>query len=280
LPALVGAMALGPPVTLVLAPIDQGVRNLGGRDGAREGPADLFAALREADRVPPTARVRRIDVGNEPGTLEAGLDALSAAVGDELADGRTPIVFGGDHGTTYATVRGAARALGEVGVCYLDVHLDLRPFEPEHTSGSSFRRLVDEGHVDASRVRPMGIEVPGEADAGFEELAAYADEAGVAWVELDEARRRGPGELAREAMAEGTWCASFDVDALDRAHAPGVSAPGADRFALEEARAFLEAAVEQASVLDVAEYAPRHDEDGRTRATLVDLVGGVLERLG
>jgi arginase family enzyme len=149
-----------PAITYVLAPIDQGVRNVGGRDGTREGPQRLLAALEEAGLVPKTARVREPAIDNEPASLEADLEALSTAVCEELEADRLPVVLGGDHGTTYATVRGAARALTDVGVAYLDVHLDVRAFEPEHTSGSSFRRLIEEGWVDAEHARPLGPRTP------------------------------------------------------------------------------------------------------------------------
>lgn len=273
-------VTLEAPVTIVLAPIDQGVRNVGGRDGACEGPTRLLDALRAEDALKARTRVRTVDVGNEPGSLERDLDALSAAVEGVLAEDRTPLVLGGDHGTTFATVRGAARAFDDVGVCYLDPHFDLRPYQPEHTSGSSFRRLIEEGIVRPERVAPIGIETPKTAEArqrsGYDELASFAREAGVDWVGMEKARRAGPGVLADERMSSGAWCASLDTDAIDERLAPGVSAPGADRFSLEEARAFLGAAARRARVVDVVEYAPRLDDGEKTLRTLVDLIASIL----
>ncbi len=264
----------------MLAPIDQGVRNVGGRDGAAEGPERLLAGLDEAGWLPDDVEVRRVDAGNRRGTLEADLDRLSDAVEAVLTSERTPIVLGGDHGTSYATVRGAARVLDDPGVCYLDVHFDLRPFEPQHTSGSSFRRLIEEGHVAPGRVAPIGIEIPTTPEARkrseYEMLEAYADAHGIPWVPLDEAKTKGPGALAETAMQTGAWCASLDTDAIDEALAPGVSAPGPGRFSLDQARGFLEVSLERASVLDVVEYAPRLDEGDRTLDTLVELLGPVL----
>ncbi len=269
------------PPSLVLAPIDQGVRNVGGRDGTREGPQALLEALEEESRLPSAVNVRTVPVTNQPDTLEEDLDALSRAVQDVLMDDRTPIILGGDHGTTYASVRGAARAHPSLGVCYLDVHYDMRPHEPRHTSGSSFRRLLDEGIVPPSRLAPLGIQPPSPDDpeGTTAQLAQYAKDAGVSWVPLDQAKKQGPGRLARERMNQGAWYASFDTDALSQEHAPGVSAPGPNRFTPAEARSFLDAAVDEAIALDIVEYAPRLDTQGRTRETLVDLLGHVLDRL-
>lgn len=271
-----------PATTYVLAPIDQGVRNVGGRDGTREGPQRLLAALEEAGLVPKTARVREPAIDNEPASLEADLEALSTAVCEELEADRLPVVLGGDHGTTYATVRGAARALADVGVAYLDVHLDVRAFEPEHTSGSSFRRLIEEGWVDAEHACPLGIQEPEDphrssgTKASFAELAAWADEQGIRRASLDAMRQRGAELVEQTLTGDPAWCLSIDTDALAERFAPGVSAPGEDRLSLAEARKALQAARGRYRVLDIVEYAPPLDEDDRTLGSCVELLEAAL----
>lgn len=270
------------PPAIVLAPLDQGVRNVGGRDGATQGPSTLLTALEEAQKIPANVPIHRPSLKNKEDSLEDDLETLTRTVHHVLKEDQTPLVLGGDHGTTYATMRAVAKAYENPGVCYLDVHFDLRPFHPQHTSGSSFRRLIEEAHVSPDRVRPIGIQPPsGENDRGtFEALEAYADQAGVSWVSLDEAKAQTPYQAAKAIMGqEGAWFASFDVDALSQEHAPGVSAPGPGRFSPAEARGFLDAAIDHAVGLDIVEFAPRYDDDQRTQACLVDLVGYVLERL-
>lgn len=269
------------PVSLVLAPIDQGVRNVDGREGAREGPEALLEGLEDAGHLAGVATVERVDVGNAPETLEDDLDALSEAVEAALGGGRTPVVLGGDHGTTYATVRGAQRILEPpVGVTYLDVHFDLRAYQGNHTSGSSFRRLIEEEIVPPDRVLPIGIEAPSTPEArkraSYDELEAYANAQGIPWIPLGAAKQHGPGRIVEQRLQTGSWCASLDADAIDEAHAPGVSAPGPGRFSPDQARAFLQAASSRVQVLDMVEYAPPLDEKQRTLDTLVDLLGSIL----
>lgn len=270
-----------PRPSFVLAPIDQGIRNVGGREGAREGPERLLAAL-EDEGLAAKARVRRPAIDNEPGTLEDDLARLSDAVEAELEDGRLPVVLGGDHGTTFATVRGAARALDEVGVTYLDVHLDVRGFQPDHTSGSSFRRLVEEGWVEAEHVHPVGIEEPEDphaasgTKASFAELQRWATEHGIEPTPLARVRDH-PEPSVQQALADGpAWCFSIDADAVDRRWAPGVSAPGEDRLSLDEARRAAAAARGRFAVLDIVEYSPPLDEDDRTLDTCVQLLAAAL----
>lgn len=270
------------PWSLVLAPIDQGTRNVGGRPGACKGPERLLAGLRKRERIPEDARIVRLDVANTRASLEEDLDALSEAVEQALVADRLPIVLGGDHGTTYATVRAAARALGEVGVGYLDVHLDVRGYEPEHTSGSSFRRLIEEEWVKPEQVHPLGIQKPsqpGQASgekASFAELQAWAEEQGVGYRWLEQVQDAPQASLEHALSGTPSWCFSIDVDALDRRWAPGVSAPGDDRFTLDQACQVLQAARGRYRVLDIVEYAPPLDEDERTLRSCLDLLEAAL----
>ncbi len=270
----------GAELSILLAPLDQGVRNLDGRPGASQAPARLFEALEERGAIPSSAQVESLELANEPGALEADLDQISQSVEQALVGGRKPVVFGGDHGITYAVVRGAARALDEVGVAYLDVHLDLRAYEPVHTSGSSFRRLIGEGLVPPSLVRPLGIQRPSDPGAlersRFDELAAWGRTAGLSWASLDEVRA-APDETVAAALTPGaSWCFSFDVDVLDANIAPGVSAPGSPRLTMDEAREALTAAWDRCAVFDVVELSPPLDEADRTLESVVELIAPLL----
>jgi len=269
-----------PARTFVLAAIDQGTRNVGGREGSRLAPERLLAGLEKRGLVEASDRIRELDVENTPASLERDLDTLSDAVQEVLETGRQPVVLGGDHGTTYATVRGAARVLEIPGIAYLDVHLDVRDYRPEHTSGSSFRRLIEEGHVDPARVRPVGIEVPGspqEREASdFGALAAWAREHGISYLDLDEVREDPRGALRDVLDPPGNWCLSLDVDVLDEAFAPGVSAPGEGRLSLEDARQAVRATRNRFEALDVAEYAPPLDEEDRTLESALILLEAAL----
>lgn len=266
----------------MLAPIDQGTRNLDGREGSAQAPAKVIAALEDRELLPTSAKVREPRIRNTAESLEEDLDALSVAVEQTLAEGRFPIVLGGDHGTTFATVRGATRYLEEASITYLDVHLDMRPYEPVHTSGSSFRRLVEAGYVAAEHVHPLGIVPPPEPTARrrarFDDLLTWARDHKITWVSMASVQKRGIVPLVQRCLDEGpSGCFSFDVDCLDERWAPGVSAPGSPRFSLEEGLAAVRAAAGRCVVLDVVEYVPRLDEDDRTLESVIALVEAFLD---
>lgn len=272
--------------TFILAPIDQGIRNVGGRDGARLAPEALLSGLEARGRLTDKARVTRVEAANTADSLEADLDRLSEVVQAELEAGRLPVVLGGDHGTSYATVRGAARALGRVGVAYLDVHLDVRSAKPRHTSGSSFRRLVEEGLVDPGNVRGLGIQRPEDPATGtderasFSELKAWADEQGLAYRWLEELKEDPAGVVQDTLTEEREWCFSIDVDVVDRRWALGVSAPGQGRLSHEQALEAARAARGRYRVLDIVECSPSLDEDERTLETSLDLLEAALPERG
>lgn len=271
-----------PPWTFVTAPIDQGIRNVGGRDGARKAPQRLLEALAAEDWTPDRLPVEEPEVQNTEASLEGDLDRISDAVASVLSRDRVPIVLGGDHGTTFATVRGAARALESVGVTYLDVHLDVRAYRPRHTSGSSFRRLVEQGIVPADRVRALGIQEPADPEAStgtkasFAELKAWADEQGLRYRALEEVRKDPSGFVEQALSAGHAWCFSLDVDAVDERWAPGVSAPGGDRLSREEAVQAAQAAHGRYRVLDLCEYSPPRDEGEKTLRTSIELLCAAL----
>jgi formiminoglutamase len=268
---------LGPTTRLALVgfPSDEGVRRNGGRVGASEGPAALRAALY---RMTPDPRMpgaftgllgRTVDLGDVPmtGDLEADQQALGDVVGALLERGVTPVVLGGGHETAFGHFLGYVAAKRRVHLVNWDAHPDVRPLREGHGhSGSPFRQALEHGSGTAASYTALGLH-PQRVAATH---AAYAQRHGrLAWLaELDAARIEAfaadvPGPAA---------LASFDLDLVDAAQAPGVSAPGAGGL---DARLWLHAAERCArngafTSFEVVELCPPHDVDGRT-ATLAAL---------
>ncbi|WP_314452429.1 arginase family protein, partial [uncultured Microbacterium sp.] len=163
--------------------------------GAGETPAAVREALRRYSPTlmgpPPVdlnAVLRIADAGDvdEPDGRE-GEARVRAAVA-ELASARLLIALGGDNSATYSVAQGRRAR----GLITLDAHFDLRDGE---SNGSPVRRLLAEG-LDPRRVVQIGI-------ADFANSAAYARralDAGVTVITLDEARRRGIGEVVAAAL--------------------------------------------------------------------------------
>ncbi len=146
-----------------------------------------------------------------------------------------PLVMGGDHSITAMLVKGWKRAHPEerIGILQLDTHFDLRSLEDDGpTNGTPIRNLIESGTIRGEDVCNIGLH-------GFfnaKSLKEYADRAGVRYVTLKEARRRGVDKAVAEALdflagKVDTIYLTVDMDVLDTGVAPGApaSTPGGMR---------------------------------------------------
>lgn len=102
--------------------------------GADAGPAALLDAAdnMELFDIETGTEVYREGVHLSAGVLEASspeamTDAVRAAVAEVLAEGRLPVVLGGEHSVSIGAIQAAAAAHPGLAVLHLDAHADLRP---------------------------------------------------------------------------------------------------------------------------------------------------------
>lgn len=242
-----------------------------GRTGAREGPTGIREALRynttyDAVRDVDLADLSVADLGDLE--VRGGPEAVHGDLREELErvrdDLETLVLLGGDHSLTHPSASAWAgdRTLGLVTV---DAHLDVRAFPP-HSSGNSFRRLIEDGTVPGDNLVNLGA----RPFLNSAHHVAWARDRGVTVVPPSTIRDRGIGAVVEEAIeiaadgVDGLYL-SLDVDGVDQSHAPGVSAPSPDGLAphevLEVARALAAAG---ADAIDVCETAPPLDPTGNT----------------
>lgn len=257
-------------VTILGFPDDAGVVMNGGRAGAADGPRAFRGALLRYGTARPAGFQWPgvVDAGDvEPAeTLTETHRRASEASGRLVEGGALPVGIGGGHDFTYALVRGVAQGLDEplTGI-YLDAHLDVRPTEG---SGMSFRRLVDEGHVGELHVH--GLDPYATSP---DHLAWFTDHGG-------DVGAFGP----EDPWPKGPLFVSIDLDALDQAFAPGVSAANPCGLTPREVEAWARAAGRHPGVrcFDLMELSPRWDQGGRTARLAARLflafLHGVAER--
>ncbi|MEQ8770560.1 MAG: formimidoylglutamase [Phycisphaerales bacterium] len=245
--------AEGCQIALIGMPDDTGVGLNHGRLGAAEGPAALRAAIaRYGTREPAGFDWPMVfDAGD---VLPAGDDInetharVTEAVGAVLDAGLLPVGIGGGHDLTYPFVRAVAAKQSDpmVGV-YFDAHLDVRD---ELGSGMPFRRLVEGGHARELYVH------------GSDRFANSAEH--VAWFLANGGRVGGFGRNMD--WPEGDLFVSLDLDVLDQAHAPGVSAMNPNGWSPMLCEQWCRAAglCERVRCFDIMELSPPHDEGGRT----------------
>ncbi len=274
-------------VALVGFPSDEGVRRNGGRPGAADGPRALREALY---RMTPDAGDgfaalldRTVDLGDLPvsGNVEADQEALGAIVGSLLERGVLPILLGGGHETAYGHFLGYVEVGRDVRILNWDAHADVRPLKAGRAhSGSPFYQALTHPSARCAGYTVAGLHPWRVAAAHRAFIGAHGGTV-VGLADLSPARIH---TLATS--LPGPAMATFDLDLVDAAAAPGVSAPGVG--GLEAGRWLLAAEACGGSPaftsFEVVELNPRYDEGGRTAAlaalTVWHLLRGLASRAG
>lgn len=258
-----------------------------GRKGCRDGPTAIREAFRYLGGFDPAAGrslkgLRIHDLGDAPvvegdtnGTHRIVEGVLTAA----LTAGQPLVVLGGDNSLSYATFRALhATHKGKWGVVVLDAHYDLRPHEGQPSSGTPYRRILEEvpgDPVAGANLAEVGIRPYANAPS----LAAYAKAHGVTVVPAAEVRAKGIAAATKKALAAAGkgvdhLFLSVDIDGLDQSIAPGCSAPGAGGLTFEEAAHLVEAVASDPRCrgMDLVETAPNLDPTGNTARVAAQLV--------
>ncbi|TGN67952.1 agmatinase [Paracoccus liaowanqingii] len=271
------ATAEGLDIALVGIPWDGGTTN---RAGARHGPREvrnLSSLMRSAHHVSgiaPYEIANIADVGDlsvNPINLLDGMERIEKGMAQIVANGALPLSVGGDHLTTLPVLRsvsGGLRAVGNpLGMIQFDAHSDTNDTYfggNRYTHGTPFRRAIEEGLLDPTRIVQIGIRGsvygPGEHD--------WAKAQGVRIIYMEEFIRRGPDDVMAEATqivgCQPTYV-TFDVDAIDPSMAPGTGTPEIGGLTTREAQQMLRL-LHPVNIVgaDVVEVAPPLDVGGMT----------------
>jgi len=285
--ALRGGAADAPRAVILGFPSDTGVVRNGGRPGAADAPAAVRRAL---GRLTPDARCqdamqrlleRTLDLGDLElsGDLERDQSLLAAVASPHLAAGAFVVVLGGGHETTYGHFLAYAALERRVAILNWDAHADVRAtLDGRGHSGSPFRQALEHPSGSCRSYAVAGLQPQALARAHLDWLREHGCRA--VWRSRLTIERVGALYEALTAPA----LVSFDLDAVDQAHAPGVSAPctgglGPEVWREAAWRAGRSPAVTSA---DVVELNPRFDRDDQTArlaaVTVWELLRGVAER--
>jgi guanidinopropionase len=268
----VASTAEGLDIALVGIPWDGGTTN---RAGARHGPREvrsqssLMRRVHHVSGTEPYSIANIADVGDlsvNPIDLMDGLRRIEAGMAEIVAAGAIPLSVGGDHLTTLPVLRAVARTR-PVGLIHFDAHSDTNDTYfggNPYTHGTPFRRAIEEGLLDPSRIVQIGIRGsvydPGEHD--------WARQQGVRVIYMEEFVARGAIDVMAEARAisgDHPTYVTFDIDSIDPSMAPGTGTPEVGGFTTREAQQMIRL-LDGVNIVgaDVVEVAPPFDLAGMT----------------
>ncbi|MFN2432668.1 MAG: arginase [Gemmatimonadota bacterium] len=294
-------------VQIIGVPIDLGA----GRRGVDMGPSAMriagladrvrglgYEVLDAGDLDVPIAEV--VDVGaQEQRYLEqiaAMCEQLAVLVRDALAEGKLPLVIGGDHSLSIGSIAGVAMHVQAserpFGLLWIDAHGDINT--PETTPSGNIHGMpvaVSLGLGDprlthiggfAPKVRPdkVAMIATRSLDEGERRMI---QETGIEVFSMRDVDVEGISDVMEQALkivSHGTagFHLSFDMDAIDPNFAPGVGTQVRGGLDYREAHLALEIAADTEKVLsaDVVEVNPIFDNGNRTATLAVELVESLL----
>jgi formimidoylglutamase len=271
--------------TVVLGlPYDGGVPS---RPGARFGPRAIRDALSAFGTFDGEREVApALDLGDLALPTMNGAAAhgrIEEAARGLFAAGARPVFLGGDHGCTGSILRGLAAALPELrlGLVTIDAHLDVREYDDEASlsSGTPFRRALETGILEGNRVAMVGI----RRFANSRHYLEWAEGQGIRAITMEEVAKEGAVQCARAALDAATRDAdalyvSIDIDAVDAAFAPGVSAAGIGGLTAREMIDLVRTIATHPRLvgIDLMELSPPYDQDARTAKLAARLLLEIL----
>ena len=199
--------------------------------------------------------------------MEGTLHRISSVWAELIADGKIPIMVGGEHTITKAAIDALDKDLGLVS---FDAHLDLRDeFLGERIMHATFMRRVAE-RVGPDHVMEVGIRAFSKPELD------YCKESGVQVVTPPELRKFS---VEKTAQRIGGFLSKFahsyvtvDIDVLDPAYAPGVGNPEPDGLTTDELLTLMQASMTRNIIgLDAVEVAPELDS-GQTAAVCAKVI--------
>ena len=216
----------------------------------------------------------------------------ASAVSTSLQSGHFPLVLGGDHSLSIGSIRGAAR-IKKLGVIWIDAHADFNTDETTPSGnihGMPLAALCGFGDVRLSRlwdevlpvVDPKRVAIVGARDLDPGEKVNLR-EAGVMVMGMEQIDRLGMVAAVEKAIervsrnADGIYL-SFDMDAMDPRHAPGVGTPVPAGLTQREAHVACELVGETGALIgmDVVEVNAILDVQNQTGELAVEFVLSAL----
>lgn len=272
-----------PSIVIVGCPQDIGVQRNNGRIGSAEAPNSIRKQLY---KLTPNSFERKVqnfsrmivDIGNidiESKTLEIIHSDLSDVVEHSISKGDIPIVLGGGHDCAFANgsaILEFAKKEGKtVTIINIDAHLDVRPLNNGVAhSGSPFRQLLETYPKQIAHFYEFGIQNFSYSQQHIQYLEQSPAPSTICF--YDEIVKNGLASSLKHIVhniqeSTSDWIyLSIDIDAVQSAYAPGVSAPAVVGFTPNELLQIIRmvCSTKKVRLVDVVEVNPMYDIDNRT----------------
>ena len=228
--------------------------------------------------------------------VAAGCRQLGEIISSLVTTAHPFCVVGGDHSCavgTWSGVYDAMRHKGDVGLIWIDAHMDSHTPETSPSGnihgmplacllGYGFPALTGVMH-NSPKLKPENVCLIGVRSYESGE-AALLRKLNVRVYFMDEIQERGLPEVMREAVEHVNrhtvgYGVTIDIDSVDPEEAPGVDVPAVNGLhGLELCEAIREIAADQRLIAtEVVEFDPLHDAQDKTEILIAKLITIIAE---
>ena len=172
--------------------------------------------------------------------LEVAHELLTEKIAQVIKAGAIPFVIGGGNDQSYPNALGLLKNVddGKCTVINIDAHLDVRPKKKDKVhSGSPFRLLLEDDRFKGKLIEfaAQGSQCSAEH---VEYLKSHPKDTKIIWFLKDiRGSKHSAADIFQNEISQSVFplFISFDIDAIDSAHCPGVSCPATIGLSSEEA---------------------------------------------
>jgi arginase len=256
-----------------------------------EGPVTIQAALNnnyEWNAILKPSQDKAISLLQ---TVSQLCEALAIQVSQALRQKQRVVVLGGDHSSAIGTWSGVYDVLhseGEIGLIWVDAHMDSHTPETTHSGrlhGMPLASLLGYGHDALTNIlhatpklKPENVCLLGVRSFEAGE-AAFLEQLNVKVYFMEEIKQRGFVTVWEEAKAHVNrhtvgYGISLDLDGIDPGDAPGVGVPEPDGIlATDIYQVFSSTASDPRLLLtEIVEFDPSRDYDHLTEKLIVSFI--------
>jgi len=227
--------------------------------------------------------------------LLEGLRRLAQRAADSAQHGHIPVVIGGDHAAAMGTWPGIIAALDAAesfGLIWMDAHMDAHTYETSSQGkwggwwhGQPVAALTGHGLPALTSIAGKGVKIRSEHIAligptSFEPAEAdFVRRHKIRVFTLDEVEQRGFTAVYADALKIATtgtkgFGITIDLDGFSPEDAPAVGTREKRGFAAADVLPVLKGIARMPNFrgMEIVEYNPHKDADGRTGRLILDIV--------
>ena len=268
-------------IEIISVPFDYGIKLVGGRPGARFAPEQILKELKKKIK-----NINNVKIKPVKNNVLKTHERVTKKVSEILKKGSFPIVIGGCHDISFASGKAAYLKFKKVGQINIDAHYDVRPvIDGKITSGTPFRRLLDEKFLNGKHFVEMGVHSP----RCLPEHYQYLMENRATVMKLENINKLGLEKSLKKAFSisdKNTFATVFDIDidGVMSRYAPGCSAPGKVGFTKKQIlkAAYLAGKNKKVKLFNLMEVSPVYDIDNKTvklaSEIIINFIKGFNER--